>query len=409
MRSDRGRKGSPMQNRESGRTVASPSLVALAGMLALASAMGISRFVYTPILPVMAASLGLGPGTAGLIASANFAGYLSGAIAATARRLPGGRRVWFVGSLAVSALTTMMMGFASGLPEFLLLRFAGGAAGAFVLVLATAAVIETLAEAGRNGLGALHYAGVGVGIALSAIVVALLNSQGVGWRTLWIVTGLIALALTPLPALALRWRAPLAGSAALSAPIGRAMLPLSICHFLFGFGYAVTATFLIAMARAAPETRSVEPLIWTVVGVTAAPSLILWLWVAGRIGSRRAYAIASILESAGVLLAGGWPTPAGLLAGAALLGGTFMGITALGFSVARTAGGAGQERRFAIITIGFSLGQALGPVLGGALAEMSGNYWSASALAASALLLAAVLVIVTAPAARVTEPTSMDC
>lgn len=382
--------------------VASPALTALGGMLALASAMGISRFVYTPILPIMAASLGLGPGTAGLIASANFAGYLSGAIAATARRLPGGQRTWFVGSLAVSALTTMVMGFASGLPTFLLLRFAGGAAGAFVLVLATAAVIDTLAEAGRSGLGALHYAGVGVGIALSAVVVALLNAQGAAWRTLWIVTGLIALALTPLPAFTLRWRAPPSGSVARSGPIGPAILKLSICHFLFGFGYAVTATFLIAMARAAPETRTVEPLIWTVVGVTAAPSLLLWLWVSGRIGPCRAYAVASVLECAGVLLAGGWPSAAGLLAGAALLGGTFMGITALGFSVARTLGGEGQERRFAIITIGFSLGQALGPVLGGTLAEMSGSYWSASALAAFALVLAAILVIVTAPRPHVT-------
>ncbi len=398
-----------MPDQEPPRTVASPALVALGGMLALASAMGIARFVYTPILPVMAASLGLGPGTAGLIASANFAGYLSGAIGATARRLPGGRRAWFVGSLGIGAVTTLAMGLVSSLPAFLLLRFAGGAAGAFVLVLGTAAVIDTLAAAGRSGLGALHYAGVGLGIALSAIVVALLNAQGAGWRTLWVVTGLIALALTPLPATVLRWRPALPGSAARPAPVGRAMLPLSFCHFLFGFGYAVTATFLIAMARAAPDTRSVEPLIWTVVGVTAAPSLLLWLTVAARIGPRRAYAVASVLESAGVLLAGGWPSAAGLLAGGALLGGTFMGITALGFAVARTAGSQGQERRFAIITIGFSLGQALGPVLGGALAEMTGSYWGASALAAVALLLAAILVVATTPGPRVTQPTSQGC
>ena len=391
-----------MHTAEPRQTAASPPLIALGGMLALASAMGISRFVYTPILPIMAASLGLGPGTAGLIASANFAGYLSGAIAATARRLPGGRRAWFIASLATSALTTMLMGFASGLPAFLVLRFIGGASGAFVLVLATAAVIGALADAGRSQLGALHYAGVGVGIALSAIVVALLNAQGADWRTLWIVTGLIALALTPLPVLALRWQAPKPDPATPAVPVGPTMLPLSTCHFLFGFGYAVTATFLIAMARAAPETRAVEPLIWTVVGVTAAPSLLLWLWVATRIGPRRAYAVASLLEAGGVLLAGGWPSAPGLLAGAALLGGTFMGITALGFAVARTAGGQGQERRFAIITIGFSLGQALGPVLGGVLAEMSGNYWSASALAAAALLLTAVLIVTTAPKPQVT-------
>lgn len=301
------------------------------------------------------------------------------------------------------------MGAATGLPSYLLLRFIGGGSGAFVLVLGTAAVLDALAAAGRSRLGAAHYAGVGVGIAISAVIVALLEAAGADWRTLWIAAGLIALALMPLPALVLRWPAPAPGVATRPAPVGRAILPLSACHFLFGFGYAVTATFLIAMARAAPATRSVEPLIWTVVGVTAAPSLLLWLWVAARIGARRAYAAASVLEAAGVLLAGGWPSAAGLLAGAALLGGTFMGITALGFTVARTSGAEGQERRFAIITIGFSLGQALGPVVGGALAEASGSYWSASALAAAALMLAAVLIVLTAPRPQIMQPTSLAC
>lgn len=387
----------------------SPVLIAFGGMLALASSQGICRFVYTPILPAMAAGLGMGPSTAGLIASANFLGYLGGAIAATAKRLPGGRRAWFIGSLCVSALSTAAMGVASGLPAYSALRFAGGASGAFVLVLATAAVLDALADAGRSRLGALHYAGVGVGIALSALVVAGLEAGGAGWRTLWIVAGLIALAMVPLPIRVLRWRAPTVAAAARPAPMGRGVLSLSICQFLYGSGYAVTATFLIAMVRAAPATRAVEPLIWTVVGISAAPSLLLWLWVSARLGPRRAYAAAALLEAVGVLLAGGWPTATGLLAGAALLGGTFMGLTALGFAVAREAGSGGQERGIAILTIGFSLGQALGPLLGGALAEASGSFWSASALAAAALFLAAVLILATRPRPAVMSPTSIDC
>src|SRR3954454_6859569 len=105
------------------RSVNATSIPAAAGMLALASSLGIGRFVYTPILPSMASALGLSASGAGLIASANFAGYLAGAIVAALPRLPGGRRAWFVGGLLVGAATTTAMGLITGLPGFLALRF----------------------------------------------------------------------------------------------------------------------------------------------------------------------------------------------------------------------------------------------------------------------------------------------
>ncbi|MCH8036724.1 MAG: YbfB/YjiJ family MFS transporter, partial [Proteobacteria bacterium] len=107
--------------------------------------MGIGRFVYTPILPFMEESLGLTKADAGVIASANFLGYLLGALAASTAALPGGRRGWLLAALAMSAVSTGAMGLSSSMAGFLGLRFLGGIASAFVLVFAAALVLDRLA------------------------------------------------------------------------------------------------------------------------------------------------------------------------------------------------------------------------------------------------------------------------
>jgi MFS family permease len=149
-----------------------PCLLALAlgGLIALAAAVGIGRFVYTPILPLVVDDLGMTKGAAGLLASANFAGYLAGALVAATPVMAGSRRRWLLLALTVCALTTGAMAFASSAVAFLPLRFVGGIASACVLVLASALVLDRLNAAGRPDLAAVHFAGVGAGMALSAVL-----------------------------------------------------------------------------------------------------------------------------------------------------------------------------------------------------------------------------------------------
>ena len=142
-------------------------LLAIGGLLAMAAGIGVGRFVYTPILPPMVEALHLTKSQAGLIASANFIGYLAGALLA-AVRLPGSRRSWLLGSLAVNAICLAVMGLAASLPLFLLLRLVAGMASAFALIFSSALVLDRLASAGRGSLSAVHFAGVGSGIAASA-------------------------------------------------------------------------------------------------------------------------------------------------------------------------------------------------------------------------------------------------
>ena len=365
------------------------------GMLALAAGMGIGRFVYTPILPDMAAALGLSKSAAGAIASANFLGYLAGALLAAAR-LPGGRRTWFLGGLAASAVTTGAMAVPDSISAFLLLRFLGGIASAFVLVLGSAIVLDRLAATQQTGWAALHFAGVGAGIALSSVLVDALHAIGADWRTLWSASGAVSAVAVPFVSWLVRETPAVPQAHAPSStrePPPRGLHALALCHGLFGFGYVVTATFIVAVVRTTPQARALETVVWLVVGLAAAPSTAGWSRIAACLGALRAYALACLIEAVGVAMGGLWPSPVGALTAAALLGGTFMGITALGFAAARAMAPHQQRRSFAVITAAFGLGQIAGPTVAGVMLDRTQSFAGASVLAATAVLIAAAIAV----------------
>jgi predicted MFS family arabinose efflux permease len=374
-----------------------PISLAVGGFIAMAAAMGIGRFVYTPILPFMAEGIGLTKPQAGLIASANFLGYLLGALAAASPFLPGGKRGWFIAGLAGSALSTAAMGLVSTVPLFLLLRLAGGIASAFVLVFASALVLERLAAMDRPGLSALHFAGVGAGIALSALLIGGLDAAGLDWRAQWLASG--GLTLLALLA-AVRLVPPDAATPAAApapAPAGvdgndRRMIRLVLAYGLFGFGYVITATFISTIARATPALQAVEPLVWLVVGLAAIPSVGFWVAVGRRLGNDASYALASLTQAIAVALSVLVANAPALLAAALLLGGTIMGLTALGLIQARQLARGDPRQSLALMTAAFGLGKMIGPSFAGYAYALTGSFRAPSLAAAAALVIAAALV-----------------
>jgi predicted MFS family arabinose efflux permease len=367
---------------------------AIGGLIALATALGIGRFVYTPILPPMMQALALGQSAAGMIASANFLGYLLGALLAAWPKLPGSRRTWLLGCLLLSAVTTAAMGAGSTLASFLLLRFVGGATSAVVLVFASAIVLENLAKTRRPGLAALHFAGVGAGVVVSAILVAVLERADLPWRSLWIANGAVALlAAIAVPPLLCEARAPIHHARQSPAhSLDARLLRLIAAYGLFGFGYVITATFIVAIVRGAPAIRALEPVIWIVFGLAAAPSVAIWTSLAARLGVSAAFALAAVVEACGVLASVAWPSEIGLSLAAILVGGTFMGLTALGLIRARALASGDPRGALALMTAAFGLGQIIGPFFAGAVSDRLGGLTVPTVVAAVALLVAAALV-----------------
>jgi len=372
-----------------------PFTLALGGLLALAAAIGIGRFVYTPILPPMVEALQLSKAQAGLIASANFVGYLAGALVA-ALSLPGSRRAWLMGSLAVNALCLGAMGVTTALPLFLLLRLVAGIASAFALIFGSALVLDRLASAGRGGLSAVHFAGVGSGIAVSAALVAILVRDGAAWSTLWFASAVLA----AIAGLAVLWMVPPdLRVAPAAAPTARAKVSadfaaLVAAYGLFGFGYIITATFIVDMVRGTAALRPLEPYIWVLFGLSAAPSVALWTGFGRRWGILKTFAVASIVEAAGVAASALWLHALGVIVAALFVGGTFMGLTALGLIAARETADGDPRGRIALMTASFSFGQILGPAFAGFVYDATGSLAMPSLVAAAALVLAALLSVV---------------
>jgi predicted MFS family arabinose efflux permease len=371
------------------------------GLAAMTAALGIGRFVYTPILPSMLGALGWSKSEAGLVASANFLGYLVGALLAGRPQVAARPRSWLLAALAISAASTAAMALPSDIASFAGLRFIGGVASAFVIVCASTLVLEQLALSGRGSLSAIHFAGVGLGIVVSAVAVSAMQAAGAGWRSLWIGSGAIAM-LAAIVAAAL---IPAAGNvSAAPAPATPAARPAGIgamvvAYGLFGFGYVITATFLVTIVRLTDEVRMLEPWIWVLFGLAAIPSVAFWSGLGARIGIMNAYAVACAIEALGVAASVEWVTVAGVCFSALVLGGTFMGLTALGFMAARALSADNTHRALGRMTASFGIGQMAGPTLAGYLSEQSGSFRSASLLAAASLIAAAALAVRTSMAA----------
>ena len=374
-----------------------PIWLAIGGLLAMAAGMGIGRFVYTPILPAMIGELGWSKLDAGLVASANFLGYMIGAIIVGRPVFAAYPRAWLLTALAASAATTAGMALSANLHLLMGLRFIAGVASAFVIICSSTLVLERIAAAGRSGLAAVHFAGVGIGILASAIIVAALTEWGVGWQGLWLASGLAA-ALAALAAAGLipqAKRKDVSASQAGQQPARRALAGLAVAHGLFGFGYVITATFLVTIVRETAEIRPLEPWIWVLVGVATIPSVPLWQRLGQRAGLLNAYAVACVVEAIGVALSVEWSSITGIVVSAILLGGTFMGLTSLGLMGARELAGSRPQWAIGLTTASFGLGQMLGPTVAGVLSGHTGSLRAASLLAAAALLIAALLTFAT--------------
>ena len=109
------------------------------------------------------------------------------------------------------------------------------------------------------------------------------------------------------------------------------MQKIILAYGLFGLGYVVTATFLVAIIRAGEGGRLFESTVWLATGLAGIPSVYLWQSLAKRWGLTSTFAVACVVEALGVWASVGVGGVVGPLAGGVLLGGLFFGKSLLGY------------------------------------------------------------------------------
>jgi predicted MFS family arabinose efflux permease len=373
--------------------VRSPAAVAAAGLVALAVAMGVGRFAFTPILPMMQADAGLSIAAGGWLASANYVGYLIGALSAIGLRFPAAAAIR--GALVIVGVATLAMGLEHRFAAWLALRALAGVASAWVLVFVSAWCLQQLAARRATALGGVVYAGVGTGIAGAGALCLALMHAGAGSSQAWIALGILSLVLT-----AAAWPV-FADGPSPNAPAGAGedrvrwsveSVRLVLCYGAFGFGYIVPATFLPAMAKQALGAPLAFGWAWPVFGAAAAASTVAGAALARFVVNRRLWSASHLVMALGVALPVLAPGIAGIMLAALFVGGTFMVTTMAGMQEARRVAGERARGLMAAMTSAFAVGQIAGP-LGVSLVAGADQGFSPVLLAASLVLAASAYAL----------------
>ena len=353
---------------------------------------GLARFAYGLLLPEMQADLGWSYTQAGWINTANAIGYLLGSLLALALVRPLGPVRLFVWGMALTTLALSASALTRDLEWLSLWRIVAGIGGAPVFI-AGGAIASAIfvRDRARNALViAVYFGGGGLGmIATGLILPGFMSWFGAaGWPLAWLLLGLGSF-LCFIPSCLAAEAAPVPASGSKGG--GRlpilAMAPALAAYFMFGLGYLIYITFLIAWLRAQGAGVPLISATWAVMGLAVMLSPFVWRRVLASARGGRAIALTSLAVGAGILLPlSGLGTPA-VIASAILMGGSFFMVpTAVTTFGRKNLPEAAWGASIALFTVVFSVGQIIGPVGAGWLADLTGAT-DAGLLAAGLILL----------------------
>ncbi|WP_213995346.1 YbfB/YjiJ family MFS transporter [Arsukibacterium sp.] len=372
--------------------------VLLAGFFSQLLCLGVARFAYTPLLPLMQQQTILTDSSGGMLAAVNYLGYMTGALlAANLTNLRLKDSLYRLG-LALAVVSTLGMALTQNVYLWSFWRFVAGLSSAGSMLIASGLIMHWLLSHKQRAELGIHFAGLGLGVALAAVLVELMLRLQLDWRAQWQYFTLLAVLLA-IPA----WRwLPRPASVTVAAysrsadtpPTNRFYRLMLASYFCAGYGYVISATFIVTIVERMPGLTGSGNLSFIVLGLAAAPAVLLWDFIARKTGYLKAIMLALLAQMLAILLPLWFSSLTVVLLSAALFGATFIGVVSLVLTMAGRLYPSKPAKLMGKMTLAYGSAQVIAPALTGYLAEVSGYYTLGLYLAAGFVGLGALLIAI---------------
>jgi sugar phosphate permease len=376
-------------------------IVIAMGTLTAIGAHGFGRMAYTLILPSMKDGLHFTYTQLGLLGTGNFIGYLSLAILGGFLASRYGSRIVITLALILMGLTMIMTGFAESFSFAFLMRLLTGFGNGAAYVPAMALGSAWFSMKRRGFATGIVSAGIGGGTLIAGLTVpSILRAYGSeGWRFTWYILGGGILFIAILTYLFIRSQpdekglAPIGsekegpkdvkpkGEKAKSLQWGlvyrvKEMWYLGLVYLMYGFSYIIYMTFFAAyLIKEMGLSQAQAGAIWALVGGLSIFCGVIWGGISDLLGRKYGSALAYLTLATAYAVFALVKTPTGFYLSAIIFGLTAWSIpTIMAAAAGDYVGSRLAPAGLGFITLFFGIGQALGPAVGGYLADATGSF-----------------------------------
>lgn len=351
--------------------------VYFAGISSLIVTVGVARFSYSLLLPIMQDGAGLTELGGGWLASTNFMGYMSGVLLAASLHNMNYKYNLHRLYLILSVLTSAAMVMTTDMVTWAVLRFIAGVCASGGFIIASGLILKWLVKHHHRAELGIHFSGAGLSIIITSLLVEFMLTISADWQQQWLALAVMA-AVFAIPAW-LWMPHPFidgqVGGTAKDTPPSKVFKSLMmLAYFCAGYGYAVSSTFIVDIVERVEGLQGQGGLAFLLVGLAATPAALIWDRIARKTGYIKALIVAYILQAIGIILPAINDSLPVVILSALMFGGTFIACVSMVLTMAGKFYPSNPAKFMGTMTLAYGAAQILAPVCTGYLTETFGSY-----------------------------------